>query len=156
MSSSNLMLLAGSKMRVKQNKVTASPEETLELGASIAEGLPHGTVICLYGDLGAGKTTLIKGLARSCGCPVEEVTSPTFLMMHLYEGERSIGHFDLYRLKEAPQVDVEEMFGIADLCCIEWPQLVENLLPLERLNIWLEHLDENRRSITWEWHGTTA
>jgi tRNA threonylcarbamoyladenosine biosynthesis protein TsaE len=126
----------------------------LELGSALARDLPPKTVICLYGPLGAGKTTLIKGLASAVAqCGVHEVTSPTFLTMHLYEGQRTVCHFDLYRLETPGCVELDEMIHFADLCCIEWPERAEGLLPARRLNIYIEPLSEDQRHISWEWYG---
>jgi len=134
--------------------ITSSAAETLELGARIALELPLRTVVCLYGDLGAGKTTLIKGMASAvAGCSVEEVTSPTFLYMHLYEGQRLVCHFDLYRLPSAESlvaIGGDEMLGVADLCCIEWPERIEALLPSNRFNIWIEQPSEDKRKISYD------
>jgi tRNA threonylcarbamoyladenosine biosynthesis protein TsaE len=133
--------------------ITGSAQETLELGVELAKELPSRAVVCLYGDLGAGKTTLIKGLAAGiCGCPVEEITSPTFLIMHLYEGAGTVAHFDLYRLSSSESLVAlggDELFGVADLCCIEWPERIEGLYIPNRWNIWIEQLDQETRRISY-------
>ena len=100
-------------------------------------------VIALYGDLGAGKTVFSRAFIRSCGLPEEEVPSPTFTLVQMYDGETknhpvlTVWHFDLYRLKSP-----EEIFeiGMEDamyqgVCLIEWPERAEKLLPKKRLDI---------------------
>ncbi|ABZ84287.1 conserved hypothetical protein [Heliomicrobium modesticaldum Ice1] len=122
------------------------PDEsaTEELGRWLAERVRPGDILLLYGDLGAGKTTLVRGLARRLGY-AGRVTSPTFTLVHEYEGDLPIYHFDLYRLDEPDQV---WEIGWADylrgegVLCIEWPERLGGLMPDEALTIRLSHPGE--------------
>lgn len=129
--------------------VTGSFLETEVLAKKLAPFLEPGTVICLFGDLGAGKTTFIRGIASALGCDPEIVTSPTFTYLNIYQGEHQIYHFDLYRLK-----DVEEFMGMGfetylgddAITCVEWSERIESLLEeLPVLEIHIKHLGENKR-----------
>lgn len=113
--------------------------------------LQPGDVVCLQGELGAGKTTFVQGLAEGWGS-LDAVSSPTFIIVNLYR--RSDGHqlfhFDTYRLETAPEaeeLDIDSMLFQGPLV-IEWPERVEKVLPADRLWIRLEHIDDERRQLT--------
>jgi tRNA threonylcarbamoyladenosine biosynthesis protein TsaE len=137
---------------------THSSEETMELGRRLGKLLPAGSVICLFGTLAAGKTTLVKGLAEgSIGCTAAEVHSPTFTYMHMYSGEgKNLYHFDLYRLSEDPSkaasafhlMGFDEFFSAGELCCVEWPERITSCLPQNSVNILLDHVQNDARKIT--------
>lgn len=116
---------------------TFSPEETRHLGEKMADLLVAGDIICLNGDLGAGKTAFSQGVAR--GLRIEgPVTSPTFTLINEYEGRLPLYHFDVYRLgghEEMDDLGYEEYFYGQGVCMVEWAQLVEVVLPDERLDI---------------------
>src|SRR5688500_15515044 len=102
---------------------TSSPEETMELGAKLGALARPGWVVGLSGDLGAGKTTFVKGVARGLGADPAGVTSPTFTFLHVYEGRIPVYHLDLYRLETADQVrdlGVDEFIGGNGLALVEW------------------------------------
>jgi tRNA threonylcarbamoyladenosine biosynthesis protein TsaE len=111
---------------------------TRALGRAIAAVLQHGEAICLYGPLGAGKSTLARALVRALTTPDEEVPSPTFTLVQFYEGARlNVAHFDLYRLSdpdEAYEIGLDEALedGAA---IIEWPERLEGRLPGDRLDV---------------------
>lgn len=112
--------------------------------------MPEGAVLCFFGDLGAGKTTLIKGIAASAGVPVQQVNSPTFVYMNLYEGSKSIVHFDLYRLENATQflsMGFDEYLFNDAIVCIEWSERIKELLPDEIMEVTMEHKGEGVREI---------
>lgn len=115
-------------------------EETENFGRLLGGLLRPGDVVCLYGELGAGKTVLAKGIARGLGV-AEAVTSPTFTLINEYAGRVPFFHMDAYRLS-GPQdmVDLgcEEYFYGEGVTVIEWPERVEEVLPAERLNIYLK------------------
>lgn len=116
----------------------ADPDATAELGARLAALLARGDAICLFGDLGAGKSTLARGLIRALTSADEEVPSPTFTLVQTYDGPRfAIAHFDLYRLTsaaEAYEIGVDE--ALDDGCAIiEWPERLDGDLPPDRLDI---------------------
>ena len=118
---------------------TASEEETIVLGQRIARALPPRRVVLLIGNLGAGKTTLAKGIVSGLGAaPPEEVSSPTFTLIHEYGTEGRAYHVDLYRLDEPHQVanlGREELFEREAIVLIEWGERFPNLLPAVRTEI---------------------
>ncbi len=130
---------------------TRSAEETITLGRHLAAHLEPGDVVALYGDLGAGKTHLVKGICAAYGVPEAVVTSPTFTLVNEYAGEAfPIYHIDAYRierLQEFFELGYEEYFFGDGLCLIEWPAHVEPLLPEHTLRLRLTHLGGNRRRI---------
>lgn len=110
---------------------------TAHLGAAIAAELKPGDVICLAGPLGAGKSTLARGLIRALTTPGEDVPSPTFTLVQFYDGRVPVAHFDLYRLtspEEAYEIGLDEALGDSAVL-IEWPQRLEGRLPADRLDI---------------------
>jgi tRNA threonylcarbamoyladenosine biosynthesis protein TsaE len=120
---------------------------TADLGAKIARLLQAGDAVCLFGDLGAGKSTLARGLIRALTSAGEEVPSPTFTLVQTYDGPAfAIAHFDLYRLTsaaEAYEIGVEE--ALDDGCAIiEWPERLDGDLPGDRLDIELSVEGEGR------------
>jgi len=120
---------------------------TREIGESFAKTLKKGDVVCLTGDLGAGKTTFTKGIARALGVPYEPV-SPTFNLVNAYEGdELSLYHFDLYRLERTEDlysIDFDDYLFSGGICVIEWPEIAYPLL--ERYyEVRLEYDGENRK-----------
>ncbi len=125
-----------------------SPAETKQLGEKMAALLQPGDVICLNGDLGAGKTAFSQGVARGLGVD-GPVTSPTFTLINEYEGRLPLYHFDVYRLAgpaEMEDLGYEEYFYGQGVCLVEWAQRVEEVLPRERLDILLTR-DEGSEEI---------
>ena len=127
------------------------PDEhaTAALGAAIARALKPGEAVCLSGPLGAGKSTLARGLVRALTGPHEDVPSPTFTIVQFYEGAAfPVAHFDLYRLaraEEAYEIGLDEALedGAA---VIEWPQRLEGRLPPDRLDIEIAMAGEARQA----------
>jgi tRNA threonylcarbamoyladenosine biosynthesis protein TsaE len=133
-------------------RISKSPEETVSIGEEIAQLLPRDQVVCFTGDLGAGKTTLIKGIAaKITGLPLREINSPTFNYLHIYEGIETLYHFDCYRLN-GPQDfltrGLDEYFG--SLCLVEWPERITPILPKDRVMIKIEYHGEKERMIRYE------
>ncbi len=128
---------------------TASEEETISLGEQLAAELPSKAVVLLIGNLGAGKTTLAKGIVRGLGAAsAEEVSSPTFTLIHEY-GDR-VYHIDLYRLDTAAQVltlGLDEIFDRHAVALIEWGERFPALLPPDRVEIRLEADGDDSRRI---------
>jgi tRNA threonylcarbamoyladenosine biosynthesis protein TsaE len=128
---------------------TASDAETIALGARLARELPRGAVL-LIGNLGAGKTTLAKGIASGLGAAApEEVSSPTFTLIHEY-GNGLVYHVDLYRLEEERELatlGLEEIFERDALILIEWGEKFPRLLPTPRTEIRLRDLGDDEREI---------
>jgi tRNA threonylcarbamoyladenosine biosynthesis protein TsaE len=133
-----------------------SPKETRQLGMRLGALLRPGDVVCLQGELGAGKTTFVQGLAQGWGT-LDSITSPTFILVNMYrrpDGGQFF-HFDTYRLDSAPEaeeLDIDEMLSQGPLV-IEWPERMQNVLPAERLWVKLEYVDENQRQFDFEAQG---
>jgi tRNA threonylcarbamoyladenosine biosynthesis protein TsaE len=129
---------------------TRSAVETEAVGAELAARLEPGDVVILYGEVGAGKTTLIRGAARALGV-VEPVTSPTFTIGQRYAGGRlPISHLDLYRLEDLDGEDpalLDDYLGPDGVAFVEWPAAGEGRLGRPALSVRLEHAGEERRTI---------
>lgn len=132
--------------------LTQSASETLELGRRLGLELPVPTVVCLFGELAAGKTTLIKGLVEGAAqVDPSAVQSPTFTYLHIYEGKKKVYHFDLYRLRDIDEflsMGFDEYFEAEGICCIEWSERIASHLPPNCLYIVLTHVQEDQRLIT--------
>jgi tRNA threonylcarbamoyladenosine biosynthesis protein TsaE len=130
--------------------VTRSEEETAGVARELASALKAGDVILLSGNLGAGKTAFVRGLASGLGIDPDEVSSPTFTLVHEYRGGRlTLYHADLYRLERIATEDIglEEM-GIADgVLAIEWPDRLAHAMPGAR-EIQIEIVDDSSRRIS--------
>ena len=134
----------------------ANSEETEKLGFAIGQAAGEGDVICLSGDLGAGKTALAKGIALAKGVPESEITSPTFAIMNIYQGkDTDLRHFDLYRLNRAEELDdigFDEYVGGCGITMIEWADLFAEEMPEEYLQINIS-VENTGRKIILEPHG---
>lgn len=132
--------------------VTHGPNETQALGERLAAHLRPGDVVTLTGDLGAGKTQLVKGMALGLGVDPETVTSPTFTLVQEYGApEPTLMHLDLYRLQreeELRALDLDDLLMRDAVVVIEWPALAEVLLPPETIRLHLEHGGGDTRRIT--------
>jgi tRNA threonylcarbamoyladenosine biosynthesis protein TsaE len=134
--------------------ITNSAEETMTLGAELAKLLRPARLVLLRGDLGAGKTTLVKGLAEAFGAASrDDVSSPTFTLVHEYRGaEKSLFHIDLYRLeseRELATLGLEElMLEEENLLLVEWGEKFPRLVGEMDLEIAIERLGEDRRRLT--------
>ncbi|MFZ0565669.1 MAG: tRNA (adenosine(37)-N6)-threonylcarbamoyltransferase complex ATPase subunit type 1 TsaE [Chlamydiales bacterium] len=135
---------------------TASDEETIAFGCRLGKLLKPNTLVCLFGELGTGKTTLVKGIAKGVNHTApEEVHSPTFSYLNVYgaESHMALYHFDLYRLNDVDEflsLGFEEYFFAGGICCIEWSERIASILPPKQRNqraIFLSHMGENRRMI---------
>lgn len=112
--------------------------DTARLGQALARALPDGTTIALIGTLGAGKTRLVQAVAAACGIASEEVVSPTFTLCNEYHGQRTIYHFDAYRLAdddEFLELGPDEYFDSPALTFVEWGDRVMDCLPRRRVEI---------------------
>jgi len=130
---------------------TASEEETIALGGRLAREFPPGTVVLLIGNLGAGKTTLAKGIVQGLGAaPPEEVSSPTFTLIHEYGDPPLVYHVDLYRLDDAAAVatlGLDELFEKRAVVLIEWGERFPKLMPERRVEIRLRAGEGDEREI---------
>ncbi len=136
-------------------KVTRSYEETLALGSRFAKVLKRGDIVCLFGDLGSGKTAFTKGVAKGLKIKAEEVHSPTFTLMNIYEGRIPVYHFDLYRI-ESPDLlglGYEEFFYGNGVAVIEWSEKLGAFLPAECWKIEFKHAGEDVRKISLSFKG---
>jgi tRNA threonylcarbamoyladenosine biosynthesis protein TsaE len=126
------------------------------LGARLAAFARGRDVVALHGDLGAGKTTLARGFIRALAGDEEEVPSPTFTLVQIYEtGKGTVWHFDFYRLRapdEAWELGIEEAFA-GGISLVEWPERIGALLPKERLDVTLETAGAGRRALLSGWEG---
>ena len=122
---------------------TWSPEDTRAFGAALAQSLSAGDFLALDGELASGKTCLVQGLAAGLGCP-GAATSPTFTLLHIYEGGRlPLYHFDVYRLsapEELEGIGYEEYFYGDGVCAVEWSELTAAYLPTRRIGIAMERI----------------
>ena len=131
--------------------ITEGPEETVRLGEELAHMLRPGDVVALVGELGSGKTTLVKGIAQ--GLFVKEpVISPSFLLARSYRGRMPLHHLDAYRVnspEELVEVGLLELLPPEEgITVVEWADRVAELIPPGSLWIHLEHLDGDRRKLT--------
>lgn len=136
--------------------ISRSTEQTRRVGMRLGALLREGDLICLIGDLGSGKTTLVQGIAAGWGS-LDQVTSPTFVLINLYrkpENQR-LYHMDAYRLQgpaDAEDLDVLSMLDGSPLV-VEWAERVQSALPLENLRIELKYIDENQRDLVFSAQG---
>lgn len=130
--------------------ITNSEEETMRLGERLASILPSGNTLLLTGDLGAGKTTLVRGIAR--GLNIKEVVqSPTFNIMKIYlKGNRPLIHIDAYRLADFDtDIGLDEYIGYeTGITVIEWPEFIQKLLPDDAINVTILRKGDTTREIT--------
>lgn len=128
--------------------ISNSPEETIALGKEFAEKLSAGDIVCLKGELGAGKTHFVKGMAEALGIDRKEVSSPTFTLINEYDGEQRLYHFDCYRLTspgEALEIGADEYLYGDGISVIEWPERIASLIPPEAIWIYIEAPDKDTR-----------
>lgn len=133
-----------------------SPEQTRRIGVRLGGALQTGDVICLQGDLGAGKTTFVQGVARGWGS-LDSVSSPTFIIVNVYRrtDQTQLFHVDAYRLDstpEAEELDLDSMLSQGPVL-IEWPERMDGLIPQERLWLKLAHIDKAEREIKFQASG---
>lgn len=117
--------------------ISESYEDTQRIASEFAKTLKSGNVICMYGDLGAGKTAFVQGLAKGLGID-EHITSPTFTIVNEYMGDKPLYHFDVYRIADSDEmyeIGYEEYISGDGISVIEWPQLIEDILPEHRYDI---------------------
>ena len=143
-------------MHNEQYKITSYCEEdTIELAQNIESEKFPNMVICLEGDLGSGKTLFTKAFAKANGIN-DNITSPTFTIIKEYDsGELKLYHMDVYRLSDIKQdIGIEEYFTKKGVCIIEWSDLIEDILPKNRLDIRIKIIDENTRQFVITPHGS--
>ncbi|MEJ5360753.1 MAG: tRNA (adenosine(37)-N6)-threonylcarbamoyltransferase complex ATPase subunit type 1 TsaE [Spirochaetota bacterium] len=137
----------------KTTYITQSQEETLALGIELGKNAKPGDIFALIGDLGTGKTILAKGIAKGLGIE-EEITSPTFTLLEVYESTLPLYHFDLYRISNDAELEnlfFEEYWFGDGVSVIEWADRALKRLPQDIYIITLEYIDAKRRKITIEY-----
>ena len=131
---------------------SSSDKETQKHGHDLGKKLSSG-LICLYGELGAGKTTFVQGLAKGLGVK-SKVASPTFTYQRVHKGRVKLYHFDCYRLEKPDTLMLEEIREALKrhdgIVAIEWAEKIEDFLPAERIDIRIEHKSEKERSINYD------
>lgn len=138
--------------RMRPRAITHSAEETIAFGRTLASELRPPLLILLRGDLGAGKTTLVKGIIEGFeAAPAEDVTSPTFTLIHEYRGPRvSLYHIDLYRIdtqRELETLGLDDLIGPGNVLLIEWGEKFPRFMRERDVEIVLQHAGENERRI---------
>ena len=129
--------------------VTHAYEDTLALAAKFARFLKRGDTVCLFGDLGSGKTAFVKGMAKGLKISPTHVHSPTFTLMNIYEGKVPLYHFDLYRIRalDLYGLGYEEFFYGNGITVVEWSERLEELLPKDHWHVVLKHVAEDQREV---------
>lgn len=139
---------------MKYEFITHSPEETIALAEKTGRLLRAGDCIAYYGDLGAGKTTFTRGLAKGLGLP-DEVSSPTFAIVNEYHGKGSLSlyHFDMYRIMGSDELETTGFYDYPmeeSVFAVEWSENIEDAFPENTIRIRIERVDDNTRKITIE------
>ena len=131
---------------------TNSDKETEAIGEQFGRSVKDGTVVAMYGDLGAGKTAFVRGMARGMGI-TERVSSPTFTIVNEYLGDRTLIHFDMYRLGSADELfDIgwEDYLARGAVCAVEWSENVEEAFYGDEIRLTIEKTSDTSRKITIE------
>ena len=133
-----------------------NPEQTRRIGMRLGAVLQAGDLICLQGDLGAGKTTFVQGIAQGWSS-LDSVSSPTFILVNIYRrnDQSRLFHMDAYRLDstpEAEELDLDSMLAEGALI-VEWPERMAGIIPAERLWVNLEHVTDEEREMKFNAHG---
>lgn len=131
--------------------LSSSIEETIFFGKQFAKQLKSGDVVCLKGNLGAGKTHFVKGIASFFGIDSTKVHSPTFTLINEYHGSTSLYHFDCYRInseQEALEIGTKEYLYADGISVVEWPEKIRTLLPIESIWVHIAYVKEHQREIT--------
>lgn len=128
--------------------ISSSEQETYNIAYNLAGQITDNVVICLNGEMGAGKTVFVRGFASYFN--IKDTSSPTFTIVNEYKGDRDIYHFDVYRLADEDEfydIGGEEYFE-KGICIIEWSKIIEDVLPKDRIEINIEKISETQRKIT--------
>lgn len=140
-------------MEGKWEFISTSPKETEQLATKLASFLKKGDLLTLEGDLGAGKTSFSKGLAKGLGIK-ETVNSPTFTIIKEYKGKLPFYHMDAYRLEDGSEdLGLEEYFEGDGVTVVEWASMIEDQLPHQRLDITIQYTGETSRLFTFKAYG---
>ena len=129
--------------------ITNNFEETCELGKKFAKKIKSGDIILLYGDLGSGKTTFVKGFLEAFNYAYD-VTSPTFSLINEYEADKKVVHIDCYREKNVNRwinLGIVDYFNDSSIVVIEWPEILNDIFPEDVIKIKFNHLAQNKREV---------
>ena len=132
--------------------ITNSEKETETIGEQFGRRVKDGTVVAMFGDLGAGKTAFVRGMARGMGLDCR-VSSPTFTIVNEYLGQRELIHFDMYRLSDADELfDIgwEDYLNRGAVCAVEWSEKVQDAFFGDEITVRIEKLSDTERKITIE------
>ncbi|RJR16104.1 MAG: tRNA (adenosine(37)-N6)-threonylcarbamoyltransferase complex ATPase subunit type 1 TsaE [Nitrospiraceae bacterium] len=126
-----------------------SDSETKEIGYRLGQQLKRGHVVCLYGELGAGKTTMVKGIASAFGINERDITSASFTIIAEYNVSIPFYHIDLYRITpdEITELGLQEYLGGDGIAVIEWAERAEGEIPEQSIRVYLRHNEDNTREI---------
>ena len=132
--------------------ISKNAEETIKFGEKIAKILKKGDILCLQGELGSGKTTFVRGLAKGLHIKQDAVHSPTFTLMNVYQGKKEtpLFHFDLYRVEKIEQIislDYEDFLYGDGISVVEWSEKLGMLMPKKYWAVHFSHKSENQRQI---------
>jgi tRNA threonylcarbamoyladenosine biosynthesis protein TsaE len=133
--------------------MSTGPDETKEIGFKLGKLLRSGEVVCLYGELGAGKTVMVKGIARALGIDERDIVSASFTIISEYHSNPPFVHIDLYRIEskeELYELGLWEHIGGEGISVIEWAEKAGEGLPEGTISVWLKSINENTREITIE------
>lgn len=134
---------------MKKELYINTPTDMIKMGEKMGQRLKSNMVICLEGDLGAGKTTLTKGIALGLGIK-QIVNSPTFVIMKIYEGRLTLYHLDVYRTNDS-EFELTEYFEAGGVCVIEWSGNIVSLLPSGCLHLNITDLGDDKRKVEFSW-----
>lgn len=143
----------GSFSVLQKNYISKGPDETMEIGFRLGSLLRPGDIVGLCGELGAGKTTMVKGIARALGINEREIMSASFTIITEYESSPPFTHIDLYRIEkgnELNELGLWEHLGGGHISVIEWAEKAEGVLPEDTVMVKIKSVDEDTREITIE------
>lgn len=129
--------------------ISYSEADTVKIGKTLAANLEPGTVVAMYGDLGSGKTAMVRGMAQGLGLNAR-VSSPTFTIVNEYLGEIPLFHFDMYRLGDADElfeIGWEDYIQRGGICAVEWSENVEEAFYSDTVRVYFEKIDDTTRRI---------
>ena len=136
--------------------ISRSPAQTRRLGAQLAHSFRPRDVVALIGEIGAGKTTFVQGIAQGLGVPLSSVASPSFVLVRHYKGKLPLYHADLFRLEKVPEaatIGLEEYYESVGVTLIEWANRIPAVLPEQFLEIRFEVVDPQTRRLEFFPHG---
>lgn len=131
--------------------ISSSPQETTAFARQLTRFLNPGDIICLFGNLGAGKTTFVKGVAEALKIFPAKVTSPTFVFLNIYEGKLPVYHFDLYRMEKTQDlgtIGYDEFLYGEGIAVVEWADKLGEFMPKEYVGVYLENVNDDQRKVT--------